>query len=76
MFLAEDYVAGIDTAPLPSACEYDCPCALLYTAEQDACGQTVSALALHISIKDCIILDTLAFEKEHGLEATFVRVLV
>jgi len=30
-----DYVAGIDTAPLPSACEYDCPCALLYTAEQE-----------------------------------------
>lgn len=31
----QDYVAGIEAAPLPSASEYDCPCALLYTAEQD-----------------------------------------
>lgn len=31
----KDYVAGIEAAPLPSASEYDCPCALLYTAEQE-----------------------------------------
>ena len=37
--MSKDYVSGIDTAPLPSAAEYDCPCALLYTAEQaEPCG--------------------------------------
>ena len=30
----QDCVTGIDVAPLPSASEYDCPNALLYTAEQ------------------------------------------
>ena len=48
VLLAEDYVAGIDTAPLPSACEYDCPCALLYTAEQDAWARRIQHL-LYIS---------------------------
>ena len=28
-------MTGIDVAPLPSASEYDCPNALLYTAEQE-----------------------------------------
>ena len=31
----KDCVTGIDVAPLPSASEYDCPNALLYTAEQE-----------------------------------------
>ncbi|CAK9002277.1 unnamed protein product, partial [Durusdinium trenchii] len=31
----KDCVTGIDVAPLPSASEYDCPHALLYTAEQE-----------------------------------------
>ena len=31
----QDCVTGIDVAPLPSASEYDCPNALLYTAEQE-----------------------------------------
>ena len=35
VYCCQDYVAGIEAAPLPSASEYDCPCALLYTAEQD-----------------------------------------
>jgi hypothetical protein len=30
----QDCVTGIDVAPLPSAAEYDCSNALLYTAEQ------------------------------------------
>lgn len=32
----EDFVTGIDVAPLPFAAEYDCSNALLYTAEQDS----------------------------------------
>lgn len=32
---AQDFVTGVDLAPLPHAAEYDAPSALLYTAEQE-----------------------------------------